>query len=225
MLKAQAIRGNRDPDANKRVMRILRQRIARHDLLPGTPLREQELSQEFGVSRSRIREVFALLEQLGLIERMPNKGALVRRQSLSHLLELLSVREVLDGLCTRLATDNAEPESWQDLVNLFGKPAEKMIRSGDVRGFLASHALLRKRVLKAAANATLLDNLIPIYDQTDMALRRLILLTPRANEALVEHQLVIAAMRRGDGENAEQLKRKQIRNVRDSLERYHQLLL
>src|ERR1700678_3420315 len=55
--------------ARARFFRILRDRIISGALAPGTALRELELADELQISRSRLREVLALLEQRGLVER------------------------------------------------------------------------------------------------------------------------------------------------------------
>ena len=69
--------------------KLLRERIARQDIAPGAKLREHELAAEFGVPRTRIREVFGALESRGLIERIPNRGAIVSRLDLDAGLQSL----------------------------------------------------------------------------------------------------------------------------------------
>ena len=107
----------RSQPSTAEVLDTLRQRIARQDIPPGAKLREHELADEFGVPRTRIREVFGALESRGLIERIPNRGAVVMRLDLAQVFQLYDVREVLEGLCVRLATENVPPETWQELVD------------------------------------------------------------------------------------------------------------
>lgn len=203
----------------------LRRIIVSQDLPPGARLREQSLAEQFGVSRARIREVLAALEQTGLVEREPNRGAVVRRASAAELLQIFDVREVLEGLCARLATENVAPQSWQDLVELFGEPTEQMVRSEDVAGYLRNHALLRQRMLDATGNPVLAASLQPLTDRTGLVMRRLLLMTNRIQDAVLEHRAILAAMRRGDADEAERLKRIQIRSARQAVERYHAYLL
>ena len=79
------------------IVQVLRERIARQDVAPGAKLGEQELAAEFGVPRARIREVFGVLESRGLIERIPNRGAVVSRLELDQVFHLYDVRAVLEG--------------------------------------------------------------------------------------------------------------------------------
>src|SRR5689334_19675204 len=101
---------------------VVRREIATGELPPGARLLELELASRFGVPRSRIRAAFVALEQLGLIERIPNHGATVTRLNATQVLELYDIREVLDGLAVRLATISNPPETWSPYVELYGEP-------------------------------------------------------------------------------------------------------
>lgn len=212
------------PD-HRAILDQLRRTIVDHLLPPGARLREQDLAEQFGVSRARIREALAALEQTGLIERAPNRGAVVRRASAAELLQTFDVREMLEGLCARLATRNLPANSWEDLVALFGAPTEALVAAGDVAGYLRNHGLLRQRMLEAAQSPVLAASLQPLTDRTGMVMRRLLLMTNRMRDALHEHRAILAAMRRGDADEAERLKRIQIRSARAAVERYHAYLL
>src|SRR5690606_22506451 len=77
----------------------LRERIARQQIPPASKLREHEVALEFGVPRTQVREAFSALEQRGLIERIPNRGAIVTRLDIAQVFHIYHVREVLEGLC------------------------------------------------------------------------------------------------------------------------------
>ena len=203
----------------------LRARIARHELPPGTKLLENELSREFGVSRAKVRDAFGALAQRGLIQRIPNRGAVVARLDLSQVFEIYDVREMLEGLCVRLAVKRSEPQAWQDLVQLFGKPMEAVVKRGDFEKYIANLELLRGRTVEAAGNAVLADMLDSINDKTREIQRRIIILPGRAAEGLKQHRAVLAAMRKGDALKAEQLRRANIRSSREYLERFQSFVL
>jgi len=203
----------------------LRERIARHDLRPGSKLLENELSREFGVSRAKVRDAFGALEQRGLIQRIPNRGAVVTRLDLSQVFHIYDVREVLEGLCVRLAVQHAEPQSWQDLVRLFGRPMQILVSEGRFEDYIANLHQLRSRIIEAADNGVLADMLDSINDKTREIQRRIIILPGRAVEGLKQHRAVLAAMRRGAALDAEQLRRANIRSSRDYLERFQSFVL
>jgi DNA-binding GntR family transcriptional regulator len=203
----------------------LRERIACRALPPGAKLLESELAREFGVSRAKVRDAFSVLEQRGLILRIPNRGAVVARLDLSQVFEIYAVREMLEGLCVRLAVEHTKPQSWQDLVQLFGRPMETSVKRGEYEKYIANLDKLRNRTLEAAGNGVLADMLDSINDKTLEIQRRIIILPGRAAEGLQQHRAVLAAMRKGDAGKAEELRRANIRSSREYLERYQSFVL
>jgi len=203
----------------------LRERIARHALPPGAKLLENDLAREFGVSRAKVRDAFGVLEQRGLIQRIPNRGAVVARLDLSQVFEIYAVREMLEGLCVRLAVERTRPSSWQDLVQVFGRPMETIVKRGEFEKYIANLDELRSRTLEAADNGVLADMLDSINDKTREIQRRIIILPGRAAEGLEQHRAVLAAMRKGDAAGAEELRRANIRSSRAYLERYQSFVL
>jgi DNA-binding GntR family transcriptional regulator len=210
--------------ANK-VLEVLREQIATQAIPPGSKLREQNLAREFNISRARIREIFSTLERRGLVRRVPNKGAIVVKLELTEVFEIYDVREGLEGICVRLATENAPPESWDDLVRLFGKPMEKLVAAGDIDAYDKALRQMRQRVIAAARNPVLAGMLDSIYEKTRTIMRRVLILPERASKGLAEHQAVLAAMRRGEAAEAERLKRANIRSAINDLKRYQSFVL
>lgn len=214
--------------SNKRsldIQNILRERIAKQEIPPSAKLGESELAEEFSVPRNIIREAFSGLEQRGLIERIPNRGAIVVRLDLSQVFEIYDAREVLEGLCARLATQNVSPDSWQDLVDLFNGKMKQYIENHDYESFLAGYGLFRRRMLLAANNPVLTNMLDMVYEKTQAIIRRILILPGRAAIGLKEHQAVLEAMRSGNAELAEQLRKQNIRSAKDTLRRYESFVL
>lgn len=95
----------------ERVVRHLREGILNSRYSPGQRLIEADLTRDLGVSRGPLREAFRRLSAEGLLETVPNRGALVRRLSLQETVELFQIRTELEALAARLAAGNmAEPE-------------------------------------------------------------------------------------------------------------------
>lgn len=203
----------------------LRDRIVRHEIPPGSKLREQDLADEYGVPRSKVRDALAELQQRGLIERIPNRGAVVIKLDLEQVIEIYKVREVLEGLMVRLATENTAPESWQDLVELFNEPMEIYVKQGNFEAFILGYEVFRNRLLEAAANPVLTAMISSIYEKTQMIIRRIIVLPERGEKGLEEHRAVLTAMRRGDAEEAERLRRENMRSAQEYLKRYQSFIL
>lgn len=207
------------------VFQTLRDRIASQELAPGSKLRENDLAAEFKVSRARVREIFSTLEQRGLIERIPNRGAVVMRLEPKQVFEIYDVREVLEGLAVRRATENSPVGSWQAMLNQFGEQAETMISAGDLETYAALINTFRREIIIRCDSPILSSMLDTLFERTGFLVRRLILVPGRALEGLQEHRAVLAAMNEGRAEDAERLKRSNIRAARECFRRYQKLVL
>jgi DNA-binding GntR family transcriptional regulator len=204
---------------------VLRERIARSELLPGTKLNEYDLAKEFEVPRTRIREAFTALEQRGLIERIPNRGAMVARLDAKQVFNIYDIREVLEALCVRLACQNSDPESWQDLLDQFSGPVEAAVKNGDFESYAEFYDAFRRRCIEAADNPLLAQALDNIYEKTQWLIRRIVILPGRGEIGVREHRAVLEAMRKGNAEEAEELRRKNIRSAKEFLRRYIRYVL
>lgn len=216
--------GSSNPRMEKLLME-LRRRIVSQELLPGARLREQDLASEFGVSRARIRETFGILEERGLIERIPNRGAIVTRLEADKIKELFEVREVLEAQMVRLATEKTPPETWDSLIDLFGPSMDETLERNDFDAYAEANYQFRRQCISAADNEVLSNILDSLYDRTMVLIRRLVLVPGRAQEGIRQHREILAAMRSGKAEQAERLKRANIRSARDWFKNYQKYLM
>jgi len=207
------------------VLDILRQRIVEGEYLPGNKLIENDLANEFGISRQLARDILHDLESRGLVEKERNKGATVRRIDLKTLFEIMELREVIEGLAARLAARNTTSKDWQDLVAEFGAPFEELVKKMDFEQFLALVNKFQKRVVQAAANAELSLVSDRMYTKMLIVQRRAVLLPGRLQEALKEHREVLQAIVDGDEERAEEMKRKNIRSALNFMIKYKKWVL
>lgn len=202
------------------VLEALRERIALHLLPPGSKLRENELATEFNTSRARIRDAFHVLEQRGLIERIPNRGAVVIRLEADEVVQLYDIREMLEALAARLAAQNSTPQTWAKLTEAFGQPLEKAIAEDDFGTYMSTLKTLNQLILAQAKNRMLSDFLEHIADRTQIFARRAILLPGRAATGLHLHRSLLAALSKGDAAEAEQIKREIVRSAKQHLLRF-----
>jgi DNA-binding GntR family transcriptional regulator len=208
-----------------RLLIELRDRIARQKLHPGSKLQEQVLAKEFGVSRARIREVFGALEQRGLIERIPNRGAVVVQLEPSQVFELYHVREVLEGLAARLASRNAPDGSWAALAEEFGEPLERAVNACQFETYLATLKVLNDTILFHSRNELLKTFLDLIYDKTQIYARRAIVLPGRARIGLELHRRLLKALADRDAAEAERVKHEIIGGAKKALEEFKEFVL
>ena len=160
-----------------------------------------------------------------MIERIPNRGAVVARLEPGQIYDLFDVREMLEGLSARLATQKAPRKTWLPLVETFGPSMEEHLHAGRLDAYLKAVETLQQTMIAAAENPVLQDQLDAIGDKTRLLIRRIIILPGRARQGLKEHRRLLKAMQAGDAAAAERLKRRNIVSSRKYLERYQHFLL
>jgi DNA-binding GntR family transcriptional regulator len=207
------------------VVHRLRERIAAHTIPPGARLREWDVAVDFGVPRLTAREALEALVHLGFVERQPNRGIAVRRRELAEVLRLFEMREVNEGLCARIAARNRSPQSWDDLIELFGAPMQEIVERKDLHAYVHHYEQFRRRLIEAADAPPLAELLQRLNDMTSIFGRRVLLVSDRTVHALHDHRAVLAALRRGDAAAAEAARRATIANVRAAVEHYHEFVL
>lgn len=208
-----------------RIRAVLQERISDRQLSPGVKLVEQDLSSEFGVSRTAIRQVLADLEKQELVERQPRKGTVVRRMDPESLFEIYEIREVLEGLAARRAAQNSKPEDWAGLERDFGKPCERIVQNLRFEEYLALITRLRQAMVDKAASRELTKLIDSIYVKIRIVQRRVIILPGRIEKGMQEHREVIKALMEGDPDKAEVMKRRNLRSAQEDLRRYEKWIL
>lgn len=187
-------------DAGLTPFDILLSAIEAGELLPGERLQETRLAEQFGLSRTPIREALHRLETLGLAEPGPQRGLIIAHISYERLRQLFSVREGLERLAMELAVAAASDEEialLQEMVN-----TEATLVGSKV---LHDHnRLFHRQIYRATHNPYLnemLDNLRihlsllrgTTYEQPE-----------RTEEAKREHQAIVDALARRDRAAAEE---------------------
>ena len=94
---------------------VIEEAIVSGELEPGTVLRQEQLSEQFNVSRTPIREALRRLAALGLVSFVPNRGVRVRTLSREELEEAFLVRAELEGLATEVAATKITTEQLEEL--------------------------------------------------------------------------------------------------------------
>lgn len=217
--------GTRKARSAAEIFQALRARIAQQRIAPGAKLNETDLAEEFGVSRARVRDALGALEQRGLVERIPNRGAVVMRLDLSQVFHIYEIREVLEGLATRLATQNTPNEAWKEHLARFQGPLKELIDRGDLQEYIEHYERLRRRIIEAAGNPVLAEMLDTIFEKTQVLIRRIIILPGRAEVGRKQHVAMLQAMCRGEAEEAENIRRNGLKSAKLALEKYQRFIL
>jgi DNA-binding GntR family transcriptional regulator len=190
--------------------------IIKGDLPPETKLDEVSLAKSFGTSRGPVREAINRLEGKKLVERVPHVGARVATFSPGDLREILYVREALEGMACRLATQRMSEKQIDDLEALLeGHATQNALKAGENYFQRPGDYDFHYRIISASENQKLFQMLIDdLYHLMRMYRYRSSSRKGRAHEALREHRAIVDAMRQRDAERADLLMRQHIARAR-----------
>ncbi len=160
MADPTAVKGQRGAE----IYSVLKQRIVHWEYPPGRRLIEDELCQEFGVSRVPVREALSMLEEKNLVEKLPFRGCSVKQPDLTEINELYDVRLALELFgVTRLATSGMNEQEWQELYTLWTASIPDMAAQAGsgLNGYELAHhdESFHERLAKATGNKTLWEQL------------------------------------------------------------------
>lgn len=180
---------------------------------PGTKLGEEELAARFSISRTPLRAVLGRLADDGLVQIYARRGAFVANYGQQDILEILQIREVLEGLASRLAVLNIDGKTIGELKTLFSPGRVREMRK-DFRKLAVADQKFHAVIVRCTRNKRLRDLMARFNDQMQMVRMRTITLPGRLDRSIREHQQLIEALAARDGPAAEDRARRHIRNVR-----------
>ena len=102
----------------KTVYDSLEEKILYGEYKIGEQITEKRISTDLGVSRTPVREALAMLEKDGLVELIPNKGAVVRGISSDDLIDIYNIRKRLEGLAASLAAQRIDEKGISELTEI-----------------------------------------------------------------------------------------------------------
>ncbi|MGH1575816.1 GntR family transcriptional regulator [Planktotalea sp.] len=140
------------------ITNILRQ-IDDGVLDPGDVIAEDALQMRLGISRTPVREALLKLEALGLVQRLPRKGAIVFKPSLEEFLAILEVHAKLEGQAASLAARRLSPTRGKALENAVLACETHQINKGesDTAAYYQLNLTFHAAVAEAAGNEFLYE--------------------------------------------------------------------
>lgn len=199
-----------------RIANLLERAILEGRYQPGQRLREVELANRLGVSRTPLREAFYALETRGLIQIQPRRGAFVKSITVEEMEELLTVRVALDGLAALLAAEKAEAADIDELRTVHESQCAAF-RKGNDSAFHALGQEFHNLIYGASGNPKL--NSIYRSLRVDAALYPVadILLPGESEKSLEDHGELLAAIDARDRETAKDIAERHIRRIKAHL--------
>ena len=199
-----------------KVYGVLKQMIIYQEIPLGEKIDEDLLTKQLGVSRTPIRESLCRLESEGIVKIIPRRGAVSVKHSKKEIVDILQIREVLEGLAVRLATLQINESTLKGLRSLFTGFSESNIRDR-VREYTQADHKFHNVIIENSQNLRLVKMANSLNDLVQMLRLRTVSLKGGAELSLLEHLDIIGAMEKKDAELAESLMQKHIRNVQGSV--------
>ena len=177
------------------VASLLRERISTGEMPPGERLREVQLCEEFGVSRTPVREAFRTLAAEGLVDLLPNRSVVV------------SKLQADDVACERITDDE---------IKEIGRLLNEMVDCHGQReraAYLKLNQKIHRRTIEISGNPVLLAVWQSLAPQIERARALPNLDSSRWTDALFEHSKMFTALATRDGAQLAELTRQHFLNA------------
>jgi len=189
----------------------LREMIVQGVLPPGEKFPEKQMTEQFGVSRTPLREALKVLAAEGLVKLTLNRGATVTAVTVEDLDEVFPVMAALEALSGELACQHITDQEIAQIRALHEEMIEHYNIS-DLPNYFRSNEEIHKAILRAARNPTL----SALYRSVAGRVRRARYLANmsggRWKDAVEEHEAIIATLEQRDGKKLTGILRRHLEN-------------
>jgi DNA-binding GntR family transcriptional regulator len=171
----------------------LRKMIIEGQFVPGDKIPERRLCDQFGVSRTPLREALKVLAAEGLVQLAPNRGAIVASLTPEELEECLPMAAAIESLVGELACENITDEEIA-MIKAYNTGMLAAHEAGNLDASLAMNSQMHRSIVAAARNSLL----TAIYDTLFFRVGQTRLAPYLSDEtmakALAEHDDIIEAL-------------------------------
>lgn len=180
----------------------LRQRIFAHELTPGDWIDEQKLAEQYGISRTPLREALKVLAAEGLVDLKPRRGCYVTEISRQDIDDIFPLMAMLEGRCAFIAVQLAKPADIRDLKAIHEK-LESAAKDSRIDAFFEANQEFHRRIQELTNNRWLLSVIQDLRKVLKLSRLHSLSLEGRLQQSLEEHRIIMAAFEAGDAEKAE----------------------
>lgn len=169
-------------------------------------LDERGLAQDFGISRTPVREALAQLESEGFVRSVPRRGIYVVRKSKAEVIEMIEAWAALESMAARLITQAASDEEIAGLRKMFAT-----FENGKHRAHLDEYSDVNiefhQTIIRLSRNQVLINLAENLFTHMRMIRRKTIGEKDRADRSIRDHMNIIEALERRRTDHAEDLVR------------------
>jgi DNA-binding GntR family transcriptional regulator len=182
-------------------------------------LDERQLAQEFGISRTPVREAMAQLEREGFVRSVPRRGIYIVRKTKAEVIEMITAWAALESMAARLITEGASDEEIASLRRMFAT-----FENGEVRAHLDEYSEanieFHQAIIRLSGNSVLISLAENLFTHMRMIRRKTILEQDRAERSIRDHINIIEALEARATGRAEDLVRSHALGLADHVARY-----
>jgi DNA-binding GntR family transcriptional regulator len=182
-------------------------------------LDERQLAQDFGVSRTPVREAMAQLEREGFVRSVPRRGIYVVRKTKRQVIEMITAWAALESMAARLITENASDGEIAALRRMFAT-----FEGGQVQAKLDEYSEVNiefhQTIIRMSGNGVLISLAENLFTHMRMIRRKTIGEKDRAGRSIRDHMNIIEALEARDTERAEDLVRSHALGLADHVAKY-----
>lgn len=182
---------------HERVTARMRQMVVDGRLKPGTPISEKALCDEFGISRTPLREALKVLASEGLIELLPRRGAVVTPIVTERLREMFGIVRLLEDYAIKLVCEHATEEQMAALQTIHNR-----LVSGHGKMESAAYVELNEQfhraLVEASGNLSLVEVHAPIATHLHRARFHALQARDVSRNFVSGHERIMKAIRKRD---------------------------
>ena len=169
-------------------------------------LDERQLAQDFGISRTPVREAMAQLEREGFVRSVPRRGVYVVRKTKREVIEMITAWAALESMAARLITQHASDADIAGLRRMFATfEGDKLHAKLDE--YSAVNINFHQTIIKLSGNEVLIKLAENLFTHMRMIRGATIGEDDRADRSIRDHMNIIQALEQRDTERAEDLVR------------------
>lgn len=191
------------------IVKNIEEQVFNGELRPGEWVRELNLCEELGVSRSPVREALLILESQGFLVKEARKGVRVAKITYKEAVDAYIIRSNLESLATFLAVKQGHPSLAAELKALNRRMA-KACGAGNKKQYYQLNTRFHQTLIGGCDNERLIQ-MLQVFNKQTQRYRQGVLYRPgRMEESLERHELLIKSIEDGDAEAAERIRKKAI---------------
>lgn len=179
---------------------ILREKILKGDYQQGEKIKEKQIADELNVSRTPVRECFKQLEQEGLIENIPNRGAFVIGFTKQDIEALYEIRRAVESIAITWAIDRISEEELKQLQEVY-ELMEFYTQKNDVEKIMEINTEFHE-IIHTASKSRFISQILKSCQFYVKEARKAALTADRLIESLKEHKAILDCLYNHDEEKA-----------------------